>query len=106
MTFTGILIFHHWPRLSNCRIIWLIFRSSAPFVTVNHECTSLHVKSGHVTYIIIAHHSLSLPVAKGHYIMAVQVNTETVSEAHLIMFYAPWIVTLGKIVDFDHQVRG
>jgi hypothetical protein len=60
---------------------------------VSNECKILHIiivrDLGHVTYIIIAHHSISLPVAKGHFIMAVQVNTETVSEVHLITFHAP-----------------
>jgi len=44
---------------------------------------------GDVTCIIIAHHSFSLPVAKGHFITVVQVNTETVCEVQLVMFYAP-----------------
>jgi hypothetical protein len=60
---------------------------------VGHECTSLHINSvrglGHVTYIIITHHSFSLPFTKGHFITAVQVNTETDSELHLITFYEP-----------------
>jgi hypothetical protein len=69
------------------------FRSCTPIVMISHECTSLQTNNardlGHVTHNIIAHHSFSLPVAKGHFIITVQVNTVTVFEAHLITFYAP-----------------
>jgi hypothetical protein len=53
---------------------------------------------GDVTCIIIAHRSFSLPVAKGHFITAVQVNTETVCEVQLVMFYAP--------INLDRPFRG